>query len=236
MLQNKLPQTHHSQHSLKQTLRYTTMTIYKHKVRTINRLKVNEHAESAFLMLMSESDGANKGTSQDAAYVSQSSLRRVDCLLCERLDLRSLSYWTTPKLHSLHLSWWKNLLKQTAAVLLAQRTCPSDIWLLFLPVSQGVFIDHSLITLSSPLFAHLGFFQLLWLESNCFDWKFWRKLRDWQSQPSRKHHLLSFSLQNPHRWKSHVFSKFQHLRQTVFGEEEGKDVLCWGMESRDNRR
>lgn len=105
-------------------------------------------------------------------------------------------------------------------------TCPSDIWLLFLPVSQGVFIDHSLITLPSPLFAHLGFFQLLWLESNCFDWTFWRKLRDWQSQPSRKHHLLSFSLQNPHRWKSHVFSKFQHLRQKNFGGEKWEEVLC----------
>lgn len=81
MLQNKLPQTHHSQHSLKQNLQYTTMTIYKHKVRTINRLKVNEHAEPAFLMLMSERDGANKGTSQDAAYVSQNSLWRVDYLL-----------------------------------------------------------------------------------------------------------------------------------------------------------
>lgn len=73
-----------------------------------------------------------------------------------------------------------------------------------------------------PPLCSFGFFQLLWLESKCFDWTFWRKLRDWQSQPSRKHHLLSFSLQNPHRWKSHVFSKFQHFRQKNFGGRRGK--------------
>lgn len=70
----------------------------------------------------------------------------------------------------------KNLLNQTAAVPSGVHTCPSDIWLLFLPASQGIFIDHTLITLPSSLFAHL-LFQLPWLESNCFDWNFWRRLR-----------------------------------------------------------
>lgn len=201
----------------------------------MNMHAVNEHAESAFLMLIQKRrlvrfcrDAGKEGSSRDVELSGAIWLPQLFLLICwlacfypwkvcDRSDLRSLS--STSKPHFFHLSLW---IEKAATVLLLQCT-----WLFILYsfcFYQRILIDLALNTLSSSssLFAHL-FSQPLRLEWNCFDWNFFEG--DWEKTEEASHAgniicSASFFFQS-RWWRNNVLANFDTWRKQFKRDKRG---------------
>ena len=121
-------------------------------------------------------------------------------------------------------------------------TCPSDIWVLPLAASQGIFHrSHSHYFISFSLFAHL-LFHLPRLESNCFDWNSRRRRR--RLTVSRAGNIICSPLFSPlsalpvkktkqkQKQKKQCFWQMPTLEENNFSEKDKRDDLRYGNKNR----